>query len=288
VDLWIVSVFLDGSGDPLKSGNPLAVFPEPAELSKDAMQAIARTLNLSETTFVVSARDDTYRMRIFTPVEELGFAGHPTLGTAWTLRRMGRVRGDELTQETGVGPTPVRFVGDDLWLRRRGAVAPDLAGSDPGVAARLARALGTKPEEIGLEARELGRPGRLEPAYADAGERILLVPVRDLGALESCTPRADLLAGVGLGAYCFTAAGAGRLRARGFFPAAGIAEDPATGAAAAALGLFLADRLGAIEARIDQGLELGRPSRISVRARSGEVEVGGRCGPVLTGQLASG
>ncbi|HEX2236206.1 MAG TPA: PhzF family phenazine biosynthesis protein, partial [Actinomycetota bacterium] len=183
---------------------------------------------------------------------------------------------------------PVRFVGDDLWLRRRGTVAPDLAGSDPGIAVRLARALATKPEEIGLEARELGRPGRLEPAYADAGERILLVPLRDLAALESCTPRADLLAGVGLGAYCFTAAGAGRLRARGFFPAAGIAEDPATGAAAAALGLFLADRLGAIEARIDQGVELRRPSRISLRARPGEVEVGGRCGPVLTGELASG
>lgn len=285
MDVWVVSVFLDDSGHPLRSGNPLAVFPEVGDVPKEAMQAIARTLNFSESTFVLAARDDAYRMRIFTPVEELGFAGHPTLGTAWTLSRLGLVRGEELIQHTGVGPTPVRIAGDELWLRRSGTVEADLVDSDPTITARLAKALGTRPEDIGLEARELGRPGRLEPAYADAGERILLVPVSNAETLAACSPRADLLAGVGLGAYCYTAAGAGRIRARGFFPAAGIAEDPATGAAAAALGLLLADRLGRFEGRIDQGLELGRPGRLHLRARPGEVEVGGRCGLVLTGEL---
>ncbi len=112
-----------------------------------------------------------------------------------------------------------------------------------------------------------------------------MVPVRDPDVLSRCAPRPDLLGGLGMGAYCFTATGAGGIRARGFFPGAGVPEDPATGSAAAALGLYLAERVGSIELEIVQGVEMERPSRIALRARSGHVSIGGRCHLVLTGRL---
>jgi trans-2,3-dihydro-3-hydroxyanthranilate isomerase len=284
VEFVVVSVFMS-SDDPFSSGNPLAVFTSAPALSKSQMQAIADTFNLSETTFVTSVEDDSYHSRIFTPEEELGFAGHPTLGTTWVLRRAGALRGDDVVQHTSVGATPVHVDGDMLWFERGGRAEDFLLERDPESSARIARALGLGVDAIGLEAREMGRPGRLEPAYADAGERLLIVPVKDPQALAACAPRAHELAEFGLGVYCVTAAGAGRLRARGFWPLAGIPEDPATGAAAAALGLLLAARLGSITASIDQGIEMRRPCRIWLDARADRARVGGRCGPVLTGRL---
>jgi trans-2,3-dihydro-3-hydroxyanthranilate isomerase len=92
---------------------------------------------------------------------------------------------------------------------------------------------------------------------------------------------------VGGGYYCFTATQAGRVQARGFFPGVGVSEDPATGSAAADLGVYLADRLGVIDFEIAQGVEMGRPSRMFVRAHPGRVEVGGSCHLVFRGELES-
>lgn len=286
MDFSVVAVFIEKDGNPLRTGNPLAVFADHGGLATSQMQAVARSFNLSETTFVTALHRDAYDVRIFTPREELPFAGHPTIGTAWVLRHLGVLTGDAIEQRSDGEPTPVRAEGDRLWLRRTGEPGEDLVLRDPDIERRLARALTRDLHDLGLEARELGRPGRLGPAIADAGVPVLMVPVRDVAVLESCSPRADLLAAIGAkGVYCFTAVQAGRLRARGFFPGVGISEDPATGSAAAALGLYLAARLGAIEFEVEQGIEITRPCRMHVRAASSAVEVGGSCALISSGRL---
>jgi trans-2,3-dihydro-3-hydroxyanthranilate isomerase len=268
------------------SGNALAVFPEPGDLARSQMQVIAREMNLSETTFVTGVSHDSYSVRIFTPQEELPFAGHPTLGTAWCLFELGRLSGDEIRQRSEAGATIVRREGDQMWFERSGRAGPDIEERDPDATRAIARAVGLEMSDIGLEARELGRPGRLRPAMSDAGLEQLMVPLRNLDSLGRCRPNPELLSEVApLGAYCFTAAQAGRVRARGFFPSVGVPEDPGTGSAAAALGLFLADRLGDVKLEVFQGIEIGRPSTINVSAVRGSVSVGGHCSLVLKGSL---
>jgi trans-2,3-dihydro-3-hydroxyanthranilate isomerase len=282
VDFVQVDVFADAPFE----GNALAVFPDAAGLARAQMQAIAREMNLSETTFASSVEEDSYRVRIFTPDEEMAFAGHPTIGTCWVLRHLGRLTGDDFLQHSEAGVTKVTAEGERLWFERTGGSEDDLEARDPGHRSRIAKALAIEEGRVGLEARELGRPGRLAPAFADAGLRQLIVPLRDVDALIACRPRPELIAGLAaLGVYCFTATQAGRVRARGFFPGVGVAEDPATGSSAAALGLYLAARLGAIDLEVRQGAEIGRPSRIQVDAEPGRVRVGGLCHLVLRGTL---
>ena len=281
VDFTQVDVFTNRPYE----GNPLAVFHDASELDSRQMQTVAREMNLSETTFVTRANSDSYEVRIFTPVTELPFAGHPTIGTAWTLLEKGIVKGKEITQRSRAGETPVRVDGDVLWIEREGRAEADLEERDPNIVGTIAKSLGIDRGEVGLEARELGRSGRLRPAFADGGLRQLMVPVRDRDALRRCVPpsEADV---VGLGAYCFTAEAAGRIAARGFWPAPGIPEDPATGAAAIGLGLYLADRVGDVQLEVLQGQEINRPSRILLRAQRGKATIGGRCVLVYEGKLA--
>jgi trans-2,3-dihydro-3-hydroxyanthranilate isomerase len=268
------------------TGNPLAVFPDAGALSGEQMQRIAREMNLSETTFVTSVAREAYSVRIFTPGQELPFAGHPTIGTAWLLKRLQKLTGDRFLQNSPAGETEVTAAGDGLWFERRGQAEPDLRSTESEIEPAIADALGLQPQEICLEARELGGTGKLRPAVADAGVAQLMVPLRDDSALTRCTPRSEALRAVHpVGTYCFTALGEGRLTARGFFPAVGVAEDPATGSAAAGLGLYLGDRLGGGSFEIEQGREMGRPSRILMQCAPGEVSVGGRCEMVLKGEL---
>lgn len=277
-----LDVFADG---PYK-GNPLAVFPEAAELASEQMQSIAREMNLSETTFVTEVDDDGYDVRIFTPQEELPFAGHPTIGTAWLLAQIGALPGPSTTQRSAAGTTPLELRDGMWWLQRDGAADRDLDDTKPGASAALAKALGLPEGDVGLEAREFGRPGRLSPAYSDAGLSQLMVPLKDLDALGRCAPRPDLLKeAAGTGAYCVTAEKAGYLRARGFWPGVGVDEDPATGSACAALGVFLADRLGDVDLQVTQGVEMGRPSVMKMRASKGNVSIGGNCALIFEGTL---
>lgn len=276
---------IDVFADRPYTGNPLAVFPDAAELSSDQMQAIAREMNLSETTFVTEVASDSYSMRVFTPAEELPFAGHPTLGTAWTLRHLGKVTADEVTQTTSVGPTTVTVKDDLVSFERSGSADPESPGELGLDTAAIADALGLERGEVGLDASVLDGSGPLDPGYSDAGIRTLMVPLRDLGVLERATPRADLLGEIAKGAYCFTVVDRSRLRSRGFFPGFGVPEDPGTGMAAAALGLFLADRVGDLEFDLLQGVEMGRPCRMLVAGAGSTVRVGGRCEPILTGRL---
>jgi trans-2,3-dihydro-3-hydroxyanthranilate isomerase len=280
-------VQVDVFADSVFRGNPLAVFPEPGDLTTSQMQAIASEMNLSETTFVTSCSRDFYEMRIFTPTEELEFAGHPTLGTAWALRRLDLLEADEVIQRTRAGDTRVRLGHELTWFVRAGSAERDEDEANPDYSMKLARGLGLGDREVGLEARELGRSGHLRPALASTGLRHLMVPLRDLDSLGRARPQPQRLPDVNPGGfYCFTAVQAGRIRARAFFAGVGVEEDPATGSAAAALGLYLADRIGPIDVEIVQGVEIGRLSRIHVRARQGAVEVGGACHHVFEGTLA--
>ena len=280
LDFVQVDVFADA---PF-TGNPVAVFPDAADLETRQMQALASEMNLSETTFVTSVARDSYTVRIFTPSEEMPFAGHPTLGAAWVLRDLGRLHAESVVQESEGGRTPVEFDGDLVWLTRSGKAFSDLETIEPDAVRAIADALGLDGGDIGLEARELGRSGRLRPACSDAGLHQLMVPVRDEHALARCRAPVGLDIG-GIGTYCFCAAGAGRVRARGLWPAVGVTEDPATGSAAAALGLYLAERVGDIDFEIAQGIEINRPSRLHVKARETEVRVGGRCERILRGRI---
>jgi trans-2,3-dihydro-3-hydroxyanthranilate isomerase len=267
------------------AGNPLAVFPEAEELSGSQMQRIALEMNLSETTFVTSVEDPTYSLRIFTPGQELPFAGHPTIGTAWLLRHMHRLSGDHFIQSSSAGDTEISVVGDELWFERSGHSGRDLAAGDPTAVGALAAALGINGSDVGLDGQEIGGSGELRVATADAGVEQLMVPVRDDSALGRCSPRSELVSVHEFGVYCFTAIGNGQLAARGFFPSSGVAEDPATGSAAAGLGLYLADRMGGGTFEISQGREMGRPSRILMRCEPGRVAIGGRCEPIFRGEL---
>jgi trans-2,3-dihydro-3-hydroxyanthranilate isomerase len=280
MDFFQVDVFTESAYE----GNPLAVITDAESLSSKQMQAIAREMNLSETSFVTGVDRDSYSVRIFTPEQELPFAGHPTIGTAWLLGHLGMADGDEFVQHSGAGQTPVRRRGDEMWFERSGSPGHDLEDREPDIARRLGKALGIEAGEVGLEAREVGRSGHLRPAFSNAGLDQLMVPVKNVAVLGRC--RLDpAFHEVAEGCYCFTAVQAGRLQARAFFPGLGVPEDPATGSAAAALGIYLANRVGNIDFEIRQGIEMGRPSVIKVRAREDNVEVGGRSVLVARGTL---
>ena len=141
-------VQVDVFTERLFGGNPLAVFPYAEGLTDDEMAAIAREMNLSETTFVLPATrpDCAAKVRIFTPARELPFAGHPTLGTAYVLAARGMLPAEarDIALEEGVGPVPVHFAGDDLraptfvWMEQRDPTF----GSPTGERAAFAAALG--------------------------------------------------------------------------------------------------------------------------------------------------
>jgi trans-2,3-dihydro-3-hydroxyanthranilate isomerase len=270
------------------SGNQLAVVPEAEGLSATQMQAIAAEFNYSETTFVLPPDDPAHlaRLRIFTPATELPFAGHPTIGTALALVRLGRApeRGEILLEE-GAGSVRVRLTPGSAEL-----TTPSPPEHGPALPAPALQAL------LGLgEGEVLSRDGL--PCVASAGLPFLLVELASREALAKAQLVGDLPDAGGKGIFLFTRQGTDAgfdLHARMFVPGLGVAEDPATGSAAAALAGFLAGRPGLAEGwhgwSIAQGIEMGRPSRIEARAlrqdgRVAEIRVGGQAVPVAEGMI---
>jgi trans-2,3-dihydro-3-hydroxyanthranilate isomerase len=261
-------------------GNGLAVFPDAGSVDPAVMQKIAREINLSETTFVTRVGGGAYDVRIFTPSDELPFAGHPTLGTAWVLRsHLAALNGDEITQRSAAGDTTVSFDGDTVWLERSGSDGGDL--DDVGEMLSL---LGLSGDDVGFDAAAIGgKPHTLKPAITDIGVKQLMLPlgspqtVASLSA-PSSVPYAD-------GVYCFAPLGSGRVKARFFAPGIGVSEDPATGSAATGIGVYLGTRAGDLDVEIEQGAEIARPSFISVQARSVRARVGGQVRLVAEGTL---
>ena len=270
------------------AGNPLAVVHGTEGLDTPRLQAIANEFNLSETSFPTATTDDGYTVRIFTPSVELPFAGHPTIGTAWVLRRRGEVGGGPLVQHCGAGEI---------------GVSVDAAGAELTAPPRsVSRPLDPGPWLAAVGLRGVDAPGAVRVASCGLAWAYLPVPVealeqaRVLGpdqmpAYESEDP---------LGGICVYAAGTDgdgvAVTARVFCPGElGVAEDPATGSAAAGLGLVLvadgrASATGETAYRISQGSFIGRPSVLHgrVEAREGAaaaVRVRGAVVPIASGWL---
>lgn len=284
-------------------GNQLAVFPAAGGLDARLMQAIARELNLSETVFVLPPDDagHTRKLRIFTPRTELPFAGHPTLGTAFVLASVGEValRGPDtsIVFEEGVGPVPVSIRakrGQPTYCELTAARLPEL-GPPPPPVEEVAAVLSLRPDEI--------RTDVFSPRGASCGVPYFFVPLRDDAALTRA--RADRAVWERSAStwwaphlYPFVEHPAGEgsdFRARMFAPGLGIPEDPATGSAVAALAGYLAATQpagnGTLRWVVDQGVEMGRPSRLHLECdRHGDqvtaVRVGGSSVMVAEGRMA--
>ena len=257
-------------------GNRLCVVPEtPAGLTTEQMAMIALEINFAETTFVTESRPEGYRMRIFTPDSELPFAGHPTIGTAFTLASEGRTSVTPI-QTTTIGDVPVEvdLARGFVWMTQR----PPEIGREFDDRSLVAEASGLVPDELAPS---------LPMQVISTGLGPLIVPVRDETALrraeriESACRRATERSG-GECLYLFAVRGDGDVMARMFDATLGVGEDPATGGAVGPLGVYLASRgLAGMpgDAVVAQGELVGRPSflHLDVREEAGEwtVRVGG-------------
>ncbi len=278
-------------------GNPLAVVPDAAALTAEQMQSIAREFNLSETAFVFPPQaGGTHRVRIFTPAAELPFAGHPTVGTALLLHELDarRPARQQFVFEEGVGPVVVEVRCDqgscfaELQVARPVEVRPSLLD-----VAELAALVSVSPSDIDGNAPA--------PCAASCGLPFLLVPLADVAALGRArldiTRWSAALQGTWAPqVYLYVLVDGregGAVRVRMFSPALGVAEDPATGSAAATFaGLMATLEPNRPEQQwtISQGIELGRPSilhaRVARRADgSTAVFVGGQAVRVSEGTL---
>ncbi len=296
--------------DRLFGGNPLAIVLDPeGRLGDDAMQKIAREFNLSETVFVGPARAASeFPVRIFTPAKELPFAGHPTIGSALTLAEIGNPpsggSASRLILHEGIGPVTVdiEWNGDrPAFARLTAARSVDVHPEAPETQA-LAEVLGIDAGDIGNEFEG----AEFAPATASGGVPFLMVPVRNRSVLGTACIRRDaydrVFANMRAGevyVFCFEPEHPGaHVRSRMFAPALGIPEDPATGAAAVAFAGYLAGTSrkiqtcpdGRFEYRIEQGVEMGRPSYLDIRIerRNGDTlppAVGGGAVQVSRGTL---
>ena len=249
-------------------GNPVAVFFDAADLSTQLMQRIAREMNLSEVTFVLPPEQGgDARIRIFTPVNELPFAGHPLLGTAVALGRT--LKEDRLRLETAMGVIPFELAEDEGVLRVR-MQQPVPTWEPYEHREELLAALGVEETIAPVE------------VYRN-GPRHVFVGVESVAALSALRPDHRALGAFpDMAANCFAGAGT-HWRTRMFSPAYGVVEDAATGSAAGPLAIHLARHQLAYYGRqleILQGVEMGRPSLMLATAEgSGDtvrsVEVGG-------------
>jgi trans-2,3-dihydro-3-hydroxyanthranilate isomerase len=253
------------------AGNPLAVVLDADPLDDGEMQLLAGELGLSETTFVL---EDATRLRIFTPKAELPLAGHPVVGSVVELGRLGRLADGEHVFKTGVGETVVELADGVATMTQ-----PDL---------RVHRELDPAGCAAVLGVDVTGSPVVAETAvaqgYAEVYDRDALASVRpDLDGIARLVPD-----GIGLAAWCEHER---EVLVRFFGPQIGIVEDPATGAAAGAIGALRVERgaePGPVTLR--QGEFVGRPStiRVDVGGEPGRprgVHVGGTAAPVMTATI---
>ncbi len=272
------------------SGNQLAVFNGAEKLSTEEMQKIAREINFSETTFIYSGEPDPdgYRVRIFTPEEEIPFAGHPTLGTAFIIReKIEKKPLERIELKLKVGTIPVTFAKEMLWMEQN---PPDFGAT-------------YKPEEIahviGLEPGEID--SRFPVQDVSTGLPFILIPLKDRETLDKVSvDRKGYLKFIedrrakSLVAFAPGASQVGNdMSVRVFADYYGVPEDPATGSANGCLvGYLVENRYWGnelVDIRVEQGWAIGRPSLLHLRGfRKGgiiKIEVGGRVIEVAQGHL---
>jgi trans-2,3-dihydro-3-hydroxyanthranilate isomerase len=253
-------------GDRL-SGNPLCVFEDGSDLSEIQMQALARQMNLSETTFLLPAAvaTATRRVRIFTPNFEMPFAGHPSLGSAAVIYDLlSDITASSVILEMAAGLVPVTCRGD-VWTLRT---------ARPPTHREVAVDRATIAEMVGVPEHSIVGA----PQWVNTGAEQLLIPLCDAAAVESARPHPALLAVHGNSelrgesmAYLWAPNGEDEVVARFFFLSNGaVIEDPATGSACANLGGWYLAQQAPVPLRkiIRQGTAVGRPSRLELTVDS--------------------
>jgi trans-2,3-dihydro-3-hydroxyanthranilate isomerase len=279
-------------------GNQLAVLPEAEGLSGGQMQQIAREFNFAETAFVFpSETGHTRKVRIFTPATEMPFAGHPNIGTAFSLATAGEFGEIEeslaVTFEEKAGPVPIaieRREGKPFWCE---LAAPESLSFGKTVAVDLVASAVSLTESDIVTATH-------GPQFASVGLPFLMVELKDRSALERARVQWDGLEAIGaLGVtpdihLYIRSADEFDIRARMFAPMDGVPEDPATGSANCALAALLAHYSdkpnGHFRFRIAQGVEMGRPSVLEARAEKSDgvvvaAWIGGSCVMVSEGVI---
>jgi trans-2,3-dihydro-3-hydroxyanthranilate isomerase len=292
------------TGDPF-GGNPVAVFPDAHGLADYQLQQIAREMNLSETVFVLPPTDEAavIRLRIFTPTQELPFAGHPVLGTFYILAQLGLIAATDgvtrVMQECNIGLFPVELHAQEGQVTSLMMTQPKPEFLEPV----------SDMEDVYKIAGALGLPKfvitdmKWPIEVVSTGLPVIIVPVRTLTAVHSIQPDASAIMEVcsqfganGIMAFTtVTVEPSATVHARMFAPSIGILEDPATGSASGALGAYLVqngvvDIAPTTDIVVEQGYEIERPSQILVRVESDDdiiqtVKVGGQCVMVGEGTL---
>ena len=284
----IVDVFAE---DRL-AGNQLAVITESEGLETDDMQRIAREMNFSETAFLLSKteHDGAYPVRIFTPGQELPFAGHPTLGSSYVIRdEVLNGKGDALTLNPPAGRIPVRFEDGSngapmVWMRQLAPTFGKTLNREASAAV------------LGLRTSQVDE--RFTPQIVSTGLEFLIVPLVDLEAVQAATLDRKLARSASLRSiYLFAPEAVEKgndIHAR-MFSVLLEREDPATGSACGCLASYLVEHEyfgdGPIAKRVEQGYAVDRPSLLQLEARRGEkdieVHVGGRVQNIAKGVFTS-
>jgi trans-2,3-dihydro-3-hydroxyanthranilate isomerase len=284
-------IFIDAFTDMPYAGNQLAVFPDGRGLSAAEMQNLAKEINYSETTFIFesdNAQAD-FRVRIFTPARELPFAGHPILGTAYSIMEVFDIwpeKKDTLRLATRVGVIPLRKEKGIIWMTQN---RPEFfkQHTDHKLIAAL----------FDLDARDIADDLPVEEV--STGNRMLIVPIKTLDAVQraqgNIMEMKDFFKEDLIGPYLFsleTTAPSAKIHTRFFAPHLGILEDPATGSAAGPLvGYLLKHKVFGEEFEVvnEQGVEMGRRSSIMMRgSRQGTeyvIQIGGKCAYVGRGEF---
>lgn len=273
-------------------GNPLAVFPDARGLTDAQMQALAAEFNLSETTFVLPPEQpgSTARVRIFNRTAEMPFAGHPMVGTGYVLAKAGRATDGVLVFEVPAGLVRVEVAYADGQPAGGVIAAPRPLTTEPSLSPGQVAACASLDEAdvvLASHAPVLASVG-IPFVIAETTPEALTRAQPDVEAFRRCVA-ADPQLGDRLALHLY-AWEDGALRARMFAPPSGTVEDPATGSANATLAALLLSLTDAESAsfQVTQGVEMGRPSRLSLTARRTpegvRATVGGSCVPVLSGK----
>jgi trans-2,3-dihydro-3-hydroxyanthranilate isomerase len=282
---------LDVFAEEKYAGNQLAVFRNAADIPGETMQKIANDMHFSETTFILSdqPRAGGYDVRIFTPEEEIPFAGHPTIGTAFAIiHEIIRAPAKSVTLNLGVGQIPVAVDADGvLWMTQKPPVLGSVFRPE-----EIAEAIGVSPSDI---------DDRFPVQEVSTGLPAAIVPLKSNGALARARRSQEALDRLkekyGMITVLFFSAEprdrSNDLSVRVFTVYPSVPEDPATGSACGCLAGYLSKHRyfgkDVVDVRAEQGYEMGRPSLLRLQAKPAEdeieVRVGGRAVLVARGEL---
>ena len=283
IPFYQVDVFTDH----IFGGNPLAVFTQGQEFKEEDLQKIAREMNLSETTFVYppTTNEADYDVRIFTPTSEIPFAGHPTLGTTYVLRKYGSATANTLRLNFKGGIIPVSIEEDKIFMQHPPAQTLHELSPSKTIAEALGIPLSGLDENLPIKVVSTGFPA-------------LFVAVKSINIINEIAINTQILDEVlrpleidMIYPFCReTLNPVNTVHARAFAPGLGIPEDPATGSVAGGMGAYWASLSDEKEINmvIEQGYKMQRPSLIHVEVSNWEIQkirVGGQCQPVFTGRM---